>query len=102
MNKPNQLSIHTMQDDLASTKAPSRFDLRHKRPLPKSKDMADLRTPIKGSEPKIPFKATKRHPKLHSPPPKNNYFATPPVLWTLGIILTIILFVIIFAIIAAL
>jgi hypothetical protein len=84
-----------MQQDLAAAAAPSRFDLRHRRPLPKSERMEDLRQkPIE--EPlKLPLSA---HKPLTPPSSQTNYLTHPVFLWIAGLILFAILLIIIVAI----
>ena len=94
-------AIHTMQQDLAAAAPPSRFELRHKRPLPPSQRMEDLRP--QPPEVPLPLPSTTHQPLL--PPPSNvptQALSSGIFLWIAGLILSLILLMITIAIIATL
>ena len=91
-----------MQDDLATAPKPSRFELRHRRPLPKNNSMSDLQVkPIADQpDPDFPLPAIKKNSTLNAPPSTKNSFTSPLFLWLVGITLTAILVFIIIALIS--
>lgn len=84
-----------MQQDLAAASPPSRFDMRHRRPLPKSQRMEDLRQQPKDEPLRLPLPAN----KLLAPPPAPRSSLNSPIfLWIAGLILALILLMILIAI----
>lgn len=96
----NASGVHTMQDDLAKAPPPSRFDLRHRRPLPKSERMEDLRTPPKNNKfEDFPLPSINHTQTLQAPTKEQNILSNPALLWILGLALGLILSTIILAIV---
>lgn len=95
----NPPAIHTMQQDLAAAAPPSRFDVRHRRPLPKSQRMEDLRQKPPEKALSLPLHAN----KTLTPPVVSDHNITSPIfLWIAGSILALILLLIIVTIITTL
>lgn len=95
-----QPAVQTMQDDLVKTNPPSRFDLRHRKPLPKSEKMEDLRQ-TKKEDTTIDYPQTppKNQRTLKEPQKRETTIWSNPIfLWTSGITLSGILLTIILAI----
>lgn len=84
-----------MQQDLAAASPPSRFDLRHRRPLPKSQRMEDLRQKPPEETLALPLRANKT---LTPPVVSDRQLSSPIFLWLAGLILALILLIIIVAI----
>lgn len=89
------LRIHTMQQDLAAAAPPSRFDMRHRRPLPKSQRMEDLRQKPPEETLVLPLPANKT---LTPPLVSDRQLSSPIFIWIAGLVLALILFIIIIAI----
>ena len=84
-----------MQQDLAAAAPPSRFDVRHRRPLPKSQRMEDLRQKPVEEPLSLPISANK---SLTPPAPPANTISQPIFLWIAGLVLFLVLFMIVIAI----
>gem|GEM_PF-3444156 len=96
-------SVHTMQDDLMTAPPPSRFDLRHRKPLSKSKRMEDLRTPSPdNTSTKYPLPSTNDDQTLERPKERSNILTAPITIWSIGLGLGLIFFVIILTIVSSL
>ena len=80
-----------MQDDLATAPSPSRFDLRHSRPLPKSEQMEDLRIPPpKNDLQEYPLPSINHTQTLLAPIKEKSILSSPTFLWILGLALGLI------------
>ena len=90
-----------MQDDMEATpQRSSRFDLRHRRPLPKSEGMKDLRTPKTVNKKEFPLPSTLHAQTIQTPTEEKSILSNPIILWIIGLALGLIFSTVLIAILA--
>jgi len=97
--QPETPPVHTINDDMTTVNPPSRFELRHRRPLAKSERMEDLRYPTTNDDQTVASATTKPKQAIQPPTNEQNPVFSPAILWMLGLALGLILLVIILALV---